>query len=53
MQFSGAAVLSADSVWRLVENEAQRLDLDQFEAIAQSASLLEPTYIAADDVYRC
>ena len=50
-QFSGTALLSEDSVWRLVQSEAQHLDTLQLEAITQSASLPEPAYAAPEDLY--
>jgi hypothetical protein len=48
---AGTSVLSEDSVWRLVQDEAQRLDEDQLQNIVEAEPVPEPTYVAPDDVY--
>ena len=48
---AGGALLSADSIWRLVHEEAERLDTAQWQAIQQTADLAEPQYVAVADLY--
>ncbi len=50
-EMSGLPVLSEDSVWRLVQREAEGLDAAQRQAIQDSAPLPEPEYVACADLY--
>ena len=50
-QVSGAAGMSEDAIWRLIQSEALRLDTCQLDAISQSADQPEPNYIAGERVY--
>lgn len=43
-QVAGVRLLSEDSLWRLVQQEASALDAAQHQAIQQSACQLEPHY---------
>ena len=48
---AGCALLSADSIWRLVHDEAERLDTAQWQAIQETADMAEPPYRAVTDLY--
>ena len=48
---AGCALLSADSIWRLVHDEAERLNTLQWQAIQETADLAEPQYVAVTDLY--
>jgi hypothetical protein len=50
-EMTGAEVSSEDSIWRLVQHEAQLLDKAQGKKIAETACLPEPHYVAADGLY--
>jgi len=50
-QFSGAEAISADTIWRWVQEEAARLDAVQQQAIAASRNLPEPAFVACPDLY--
>lgn len=47
-EMCGLPVLSEDSVWRLVQRQAQVLDAAQRQAILDGAALPEPEYVAAE-----
>ena len=47
-QVSGPALLSEDSLWRMVQAQAGRLDAEQAQQIAENACLPEPTYVTPD-----
>jgi len=50
-QLSGAKLLSEDSLWRLCQQEAARLDAAQMALIQESTALPEPAYVAGQDLY--
>ncbi len=50
-QRAGCLLLSEDSIWRLVQQEAHLLDAAQFQAIEEALDLAEPTYVAALNLY--
>jgi hypothetical protein len=50
-EFAGDRLFSEDTLWRLVQGEADDLDTQQFDEIVQTQSLPEPAFVAVENVY--